>query len=101
VKLVVKKEYHEDLGTKDEEGYYDFAYRYWIYSFDIGGRSYRARVYTHSQEEADVMDIDGSRPREFEDEVRMIAEYMRRESGVKTVLTLGPSGGFEPKITFD
>ncbi len=31
---VVRKEYHEDLGTKDEEGYYDFAYRYWIYWFD-------------------------------------------------------------------
>jgi hypothetical protein len=98
---LVKREYYEDLGTKDDEGYYDYAYRYWIYWFDIDGRNYRARVYVDSQEETDVMDVDGSRPREFDDDLRVIAEYMRREIGVKTVLTLGPSGGFEPTMTFE
>jgi hypothetical protein len=101
VEPVVTKEYCEDLGTKDRDGYYDYAYRYWVYWFDVDGRKYRARVYTDSPEEADVMDIDGSRPRQYDDDLRTIAEYMRREAGVKTILALGASGGFEPIIRFE
>ncbi len=39
------------------------------------------------------MDIDSSRPRQFEADVRMIAEYMHGVAGVKTILVLGPGGG--------
>jgi hypothetical protein len=28
-----RKEYYEDLGEKDENGYFDYAYRYFIYTF--------------------------------------------------------------------
>jgi hypothetical protein len=28
-----RKEYHEDLGEKDEDGYLDYAYRYFVYMF--------------------------------------------------------------------
>jgi hypothetical protein len=28
-----RKEYHEDLGEKDENGYLDYAYRYFVYMF--------------------------------------------------------------------
>ena len=97
---LVTKEYFEDLGTKDSDGYYDYAYRYWVYWFDLDGRKYRARVYTDSPEEADVMDIDSSRPRQFDADVQVIAEYMHRVAGVKIILALGPGGGFEPFITF-
>jgi hypothetical protein len=98
---VVTKQYFEDLGTLGDDGYYDFAYRYWVYWFDVDGRHYRARVYTDSPEETDVMDTDGSRPREYAQDLRVIADYMHREAGVRTVLTLEGSGGFEPTITFD
>ena len=27
------KHYHEDLGSQDESGYYDYVYRYFMYSF--------------------------------------------------------------------
>ncbi len=46
------------------------------------------------------MDIDGSRPRQFQEDVEVIAEYMHRVAGVKTILVLGPGGGFEPIIKF-
>jgi hypothetical protein len=46
------------------------------------------------------MNIDSSRPRQFEADVRMIAEYMHGVAGVKTILVLGPGGGLEPLITF-
>ena len=45
---LVSKEYREDLGTKDADGFYDYAYCYWEYTFDFGGRRYRARIYTDS-----------------------------------------------------
>ena len=46
------------------------------------------------------MDIDGSRLRQFQEDVEVIAEYMHRVAGVKTILVLGPGGGFEPIIKF-
>jgi hypothetical protein len=97
---VVTKEYLEDVGERDADGFYNYEYRYWVYSFDIDGRKYGARVYTTSPDEADVMDLDSSRPREYEDDLGVVAEYMRREAGVKTILALGTSGGFEPVIKF-
>jgi hypothetical protein len=93
---VVTKEYFEDLGEQDDEGYYDYAYRYWVYSFDLDGRHYRARIYTDTPDEADVMGTDGTRHPEHEDDLRVISAYLRSEVGVRTVLTLGGSGGFEP-----
>lgn len=94
--LAVTKEYFEDLGERDDEGYYDFAYRYWVYSFDLDGRHYRARIYTDTPDEADVMGTDGTRHPEQEDDLRVIRAYLRDEVGVRTMLTLGRSGGFEP-----
>jgi hypothetical protein len=38
--FVVSKEYLEDLGERDDDGYYDYAYSYWAYSFDFGDREY-------------------------------------------------------------
>ena len=41
------KEYHEDLGSKDEKGWYDYAYRYYIYMFFLPNNSkIRVRRYT-------------------------------------------------------
>ena len=60
---------------------------------------HRARIYTDSPEKADVMDIDSPRPRQFGADVQVIAEYMNRVAGVKTILVVGPRGGCEPRIT--
>jgi hypothetical protein len=98
---VVTKEYREDLGTKDADGFYEYEYRYWVYWFDLDGRRYRARIYTDTADDADVMELDGGRRTDFEDDVRTIGEYLRQEAGVRTISTLGPSGGFEPLIRIE
>jgi hypothetical protein len=94
--LVVTKEYREDLGTKDEDGSYDYDYRYWVYRFDVDGRRYRARIYVDSPEDASVMHLDGSRPPQYDDDVQAIGEYLRQDAHVTTISTLSPAGGFEP-----
>ena len=94
------KEYCEDLGERDSEGYYDYAYCYWVYWFDLDGRNYRARIYTDTPEEADVMEMDATRHSQWADDLRVIGEYLRGDAGVRTILTLGSSGGFEPTLKF-
>jgi hypothetical protein len=99
---LVSKEYFEDLGTRDQDGYYDYAYRYWVYEFDLDGRRYGAKVYTDEPEAAYVMDLDSSRPRQYDADLRVIAEYMRDDANVTTIMGLGgPSGGFTPVMTFE
>lgn len=97
---VVTKEYREDLGTKDADGFCDYAYRNWVYWFDLDGRRYRARIYTDTANDAGLMSLEGRRP-EFEDDLRTIGEYLHQVAGVRTISTLGPSGGFEPVIWFE
>ena len=99
--LTVAREYLEDLGEQDDEGYYEYEYRYWIYRFSLDGRNYRARIYTHSPEEADVLGTDGTRHAQYEEDLRMIAAFLRREAGVRTILTVGASGAFEPTLQFN
>ena len=98
---LVTKEYCEDLGERDDEGYYDYAYRYWVYSFSLDGRNYRARIYTDTPGEADVMGTDETRHRQYEEDLRVIGTYLRGEAGIRTILTLGASGGFEPALTLE
>ena len=100
-KPVVTKEYVEDLGERDEDGVYDYAYRYWNYHIDLDGRTYRARIYLDEPDEANVMHVDGRRRAEYDDDLRTIGAYLHREAGVRTVLTLAASGGFEPVLTLD
>jgi hypothetical protein len=98
---VVTKEYREDLGERDADGFCDYAYRYWVYWFDFDGRRYRARIYTDDQTDASVMHIGSGRPATYDDDLRAIAAYLRNEAEIRTVSTLSPAGGFEPVITFD
>lgn len=99
--LIVSKEYREDLGEQDEDGYYDFEYRYWWYTMEIDGRNYVARIYTDEPAEADVMEVDGTRHPEYQDDLQRIAAYLRRDAGVATILTIGPGGSFEPPLRLD
>ena len=98
---IVTKEYRKDLGEQDDQGYYDYAYRYWAYFFDLDGRNYTARIYTDTPEEANVMGADGTRHPQYEDDLRAIGTYLHREAAVSTILTLGRSGAFEPTLEFD
>jgi hypothetical protein len=47
------------------------------------------------------MGMDGTRHPEHDDDLRAIGEYLRHEAGVRTILTLGSGGGFEPALTLD
>jgi hypothetical protein len=97
---LVTKEYREDLGTKDADGFYDYAYCYWEYTFAFGGRRYRARIYADSPEDACVIYLDGGRPAEYDDDLEKIGECLRQD-GIRTISAVGPTGGFEPVISFD
>src|SRR3954468_9354682 len=68
----VTKEYREDLGERDADGFYDYAYRYWVYWFDFDGRRYRARIYTDDQTDASVMHIGSGRAATYDDDLRAI-----------------------------
>ena len=95
---VVTREYREDLGEQDADGFYDYAYRYWNYWFDFGDRHYRARIYVDSQDEANVMQVDGPKDERYADDLQTIAAHLRGTAGVRTILTLSPLGGFEPEL---
>jgi hypothetical protein len=47
------------------------------------------------------MDVDGTRHPEDNDDLQTIAAYLQREADVGTILTIGPSGSFEPTLTLD
>src|SRR4051794_4365539 len=98
---IVTKEYREDLGEQDDQGYYDDAFRYWAYFFDLDGRNDTAGIYTDTPEKANVMGAGGTRHPQYEDDLRAIGTYLYREAAVSTILTLDRSGAFEPTLEFD
>jgi hypothetical protein len=96
----VTKEYREDLGEQDSEGYYDYAYRYWAIRFDFGDRSYGARIYRDSQDEADITGPLRTANEQSQRDLEAMARYLVEVEGVKTVLTLSdPSGKRPPNLT--
>lgn len=53
--IIWNKEYREDLGTKDANGYYDYAYCYYVYWFLLPDkRLIRIRRYTDTSEECSL-----------------------------------------------
>jgi hypothetical protein len=90
----VTKEYFEDLGERDAEGFYDYAYRYWGYSFDFGERQYGVRVYI---DEPGVAFVNGptrwsEAPRD--PYLRAIVRHVEADAGPVEVRILGPGGGY-------
>jgi hypothetical protein len=46
------KEYHEDIGEEDENGFFDYVYRYFIYQFYLPDKTLiEARRYTDTIDE--------------------------------------------------
>jgi hypothetical protein len=93
----VTKRYFEDLDEPDEHGMRDWAYRYWVYSFDFDSKSYAFRRYTDDFEEASCADPP-RRADLYDDRLFAAAvKYLIEEEGVERVTALsGPSGGYEP-----
>ncbi|ABG58425.1 hypothetical protein [Cytophaga hutchinsonii] len=54
-KIFWTKEYQEDVGTKDEQGWYDYAYRYYIYWFTFPNRQkIKVRRYTDTPDHCSI-----------------------------------------------
>lgn len=54
-KITWTKKYEEDLGTKDEKGWYDYEYRYYTYWFTLpDNQKIRARSYTYQLEHCSI-----------------------------------------------
>jgi hypothetical protein len=57
--VTFEKTYHEDLGTKGEDGLYDYAYCYHIYEFYYGNKSkIIARRYIYNQDECSIINVE-------------------------------------------
>jgi hypothetical protein len=89
----VAKEYREEFGEQDDDGYYDFVYRYFWFDIVVGGRKYSAKIYT---DEPDVVCVMGLKGQPSERELRLMARHFIDAEGVTTVMVIGPSGEFEP-----
>jgi hypothetical protein len=86
----VAKEYKEELGERDADGFYDYAYRWCEYSFDFGTAHYRARVYDDEPHVAAVMELEGRSEDPPRDEVlRVVAAHLAAD-GVRELHMLGP-----------
>jgi hypothetical protein len=89
----VTKEYREDLGEQDAEGYYDFEYRYWVISFDFRDRTYKARIYTDRPREASIHGPLRTNDEKSQRDLEAMARYLVEVEGVRKVLTTeDPSG---------
>jgi hypothetical protein len=90
VARLVEKQYVEDV---DEEA--GFSYRYWSLVVETRGRSFGVRIYTDQPEAADV----AVSPRPFDQEqhadLRAVAAYLAEHEGVRELLVIGDSGGFD------
>ncbi|HYZ79082.1 MAG TPA: hypothetical protein VE596_17080 [Gaiellaceae bacterium] len=98
----VTKEYKEDHGERDAEGFYDYAYTYWEYIFDFDDRRYRARIHTDAPEKAFLNGLGGTNTRWSEAPtdpyIRAIADYLETDVGRVEVHILSPSGGYDPVL---
>jgi hypothetical protein len=90
--FTVRKEYIDE-GEQDEVG---FHVRYHAITFDFAGRVYGARIWVDSPEEADITGPLRHHEEESQLHLRAMARYLRENEGVRKVLTVGPSGGFQP-----
>jgi hypothetical protein len=89
----VAKEYREDLGETDADGHHDYEYRYWHITFDFGDRSYFARIYTDTSDEASVTGPLRTADETSRRDLEAMARYLVQVEGVQRVVTdTDPSG---------
>ena len=53
------KKYYEELGEKDQEGFYEYAYRYYLYIFYLpGGNKIRIKRYMDTSDECSLFFVN-------------------------------------------
>jgi hypothetical protein len=97
-KILWSKTYHEDVGEKDSDGYYDYAYCYHIYLFSLPDRrTLRVRRYTDTPDQCslfmDLKELTRMQDTETLDHVHAIINFLMAKEGVKKVDYF--SGGYK------
>ena len=88
--IIWQKEYYEDLGEQDEDGFFDYAYYYFIYVFQLPDKSeIKIRQYTDTTDECSLF-LPGryfkkmSGPESLEvDCIGAIVNFMCETQGIK------------------
>lgn len=92
-KIIWTKEYQEDLGTEDEKGWYDYAYRYYIYWFTLPNKQkIEVRRYTDTPDECSIFlpseDSVGKKSIEkspSKNYIFGIIHFLLKKEGLKTI----------------
>jgi hypothetical protein len=83
-----KKEYYEDLGEEDENGFLEYAYRYFIYSFYFHDKQeVSVRRYTDTMDECSIfLDSENQKDGKLIDKTTIISvvyHFMKMVQEVK------------------
>jgi hypothetical protein len=97
-KILWSRTYHEDVGEKDSDGSYDYAYCYYIYLFSLPDRrTLRMRRYTDTPDQCslfmDLKELTRMQDTETLDHVHAIINFLIAKEGVKKVDYF--SGGYK------
>jgi hypothetical protein len=89
-KILWSRTYHEDVGEKDRDGSYDYAYCYYIYVFSLPERrTLRVRQYTDTPDQCslfmDLKELTRMQDTETLDHVHAIINFLMAKEGVKKV----------------
>jgi hypothetical protein len=89
-KIPWSRTYHEDVGAKDADGYYSYAYNYHIYLFSLPERrTLRVRRYTDAPDQCslfmDLKELTRMQDTETLDHVHAIINFLIAKEGVKKV----------------
>ena len=92
-RIIWNKEYHEDLGVKDKQGGYDYAYRYYIYWFTLPNKQkIKVRRYTDTPDQCSIFlssedsvgkkALDKSPSKNY---IFAIIHFLLKNEGIKTI----------------
>ncbi|MGI4870607.1 MAG: hypothetical protein ACRYFX_05445 [Janthinobacterium lividum] len=71
------KKYHEDLGEEDENGFFDYVYRYFVYIFYLpAGYKIKVRRYTDTIDECHLFMYKGYSEEQFDKNLLQKWEYI-------------------------
>lgn len=101
-KIKWTKKYHEDLGTKDKDGFYSYAYCYYIYEFFLPDNDIiKFRQYTDTADKCsmffpldELIQKTDSVSKEKVNSISAIINFMRTDSGIEKFEFF--NGGYKP-----
>jgi hypothetical protein len=84
------KAYHEDIGEEDENGFFDYAYRYYVYCFYFPDKTMlKARRYTDTSDECALyfFEADGQWEGQLSEKLLqylpLVVDFLSVNEGVK------------------